>query len=135
MYFTRNLGNYFRVRVKCYPKGIAQGVVVSSDEALLAAQSPATGQYVHAVASLGLWDGTQDDYHIQLESREETPELHLWNVWEGDTGSVDAWTGPTAMKVVEHDDGRLTLFCSNGEVNVNFEDLIVEIFPENREDD
>lgn len=52
--------------------------------------------------------------------------LRIWNAWRIND-VTQAWIGNAGMRVVEEETGLLTLRCSDGEGDPDFEDLVAEV--------
>jgi hypothetical protein len=75
-----------------------------------------------------LWsDSAPPEVLAELRPAGKKPmSLRVWNVWRDSTGAMQAWIGDAGM-LVEDDDGRVTLRCSDGFDRPSFDDLVAEL--------
>lgn len=52
--------------------------------------------------------------------------LRIWNAWR-DNDLTQAWLGNAGMRVIPGEGGSLTLRCSDGEGEPDFDDLVAEV--------
>jgi hypothetical protein len=83
--------------------------------------------YERKLKDLVVWSDTAPELTVVqclVPARGST--LSLWNVWQDDSGTMQAWLRYSGM-LVKETDASVELRCSDGLGDPDFDDLIVEV--------
>lgn len=81
----------------------------------------------HALEDVVLWSDTAPEEAILIaEVPKSGANLRIWNAWRDPHGTMQAWIGNAGM-LIQDENERVQLQCSDGTGRVRFDDLVVEL--------
>jgi hypothetical protein len=73
-----------------------------------------------------LWRDTAPDEVAYLLAAKKPAELLIWNCWRDERGTMQAWIGNAAMRVVESGPNSVSVAC-NSRHEITFADLVFDV--------
>ncbi|MEO1302946.1 MAG: hypothetical protein AAFV36_07150 [Myxococcota bacterium] len=75
-----------------------------------------------------LWSNTSPEQVDALYEAASVGQVKVWNVWEDESGTMQAWIGNAGLVVEQEDSTSARLACSSGDVaEPDFEHIVVEL--------